>query len=805
MESLLQDMRYALRTFRNQRRFTFVIILTLAVGIGATAALFTVVNAVLLRPLRYRESDRLVRVYESNMRKDAAFFSVSAPDYLDWKEHSQTFEDLGAMTRAEDFSLVGRSEPEQVTAARVSANLFPLLGVQPMIGRSFLPEDDQANKEPVTILGYGIWERRFGKDDKVIGQTVALNGESYTVIGVMPSSFELPFNDGQMYLPLRFSNQDSNRARRFLRVIGRLKADSSLPQAQADLGLIAQRLEQQYPDSNDGWGVTIKDLKSVVVPEDFQGSLWLLLGAVGLVLLIACVNVANLLSARAASRQKEVGIRMALGANRLRLIRQLLTESAMMSVAAGILGLIISSWGIDLLLAIDPENIPRLKEISLDWSVLGFTFLISLVTAGIFGTVPALQASKIDVNSTLKDVARGSTAGPGVRRARNFMVVSEVALALIVVIGAGLVVKSFWQLQQVNPGFDPSQVLVMKINLPESKYPKREAIEGFYQQAQQRLSALPGVASVGTANIVPMGGGNSMNVFYVVGRPQSPGESEAAAFRIVSPSYFSTMKMGLVKGRFFEEHETRDSARVMVIDESMQRRYWPNEDPLGKQVNFGAPNDPPYMIVGISRDVKKSGLDSEALPTMYLSSLQFRPQAANTLVIRTNGDPSSLAPAARSQILSLDREQAVASIETMDDVISRSLAGRRFNMVIFAVFAVIAILLGTVGVYSVMAFIVTQRTHEIGIRMALGARRQDLVLMVLKQGMSLALVGVAVGLVASFVMTRIMSSMLFEVSPTDMNIFIAGSLVSLVVAPAACLLPARRATKVNPLTALREG
>jgi putative ABC transport system permease protein len=385
------------------------------------------------------------------------------------------------------------------------------------------------------------------------------------------------------------------------------------------------------------------------------------------------------------------------------------------------------------------------------------------------------------------------------------MVVSEVALALIVLIAAGLVVKSFWQLQQVNPGFDPKQVLTMKINLPDSKYPKREAIENFYRQATERLSALPGVASVGMANIVPMGGGNTMNVFYVVGRPQSPGESDAASFRIVSPGYLSTMKMALLKGRFFEDHETKDSVRVMIIDESMQRRYWPDEDPIGKEVNFGAPNDPPFTIVGIVRDVKKSGLDSEALPTMYLSSLQVRPQSATTLVIRTTGDPSSLASATRSQIRNLDNEQAVASMETMEDIISRSLAGRRFNMVLFSIFAVIAILLGGVGVYSVMAFLVTQRTQEIGIRMALGARRQDLISMILRQGMVLAVVGVAVGLAASFAMTRILSSMLFEVSPTDLKIFIVGALISLVVAPAACLIPARRATKVNPLTALREG
>jgi putative ABC transport system permease protein len=804
MDTLIKDIRYAVRACINNRRFTIVIVLTLAVGIGTTAALFTVVNAVILRPLTYKDSDQLLRVFESNPRKDSEFFSVSPPNYLDWKQHNQVFEDEAAMWRSEDLNMVATGEPEQVSATRVTANMFDVLGVAPAIGRGFLPEDEQPANEPVAMLSHRIWEHRFGEDKNILGQTLKLNGVNYTVIGVMPREFELPFNDGQLYLPLRFTEPDLNRGRRTLRVIGRMKPGVTLPQVQADLGSIARNLEQQYPNSNAGWGIALKELKSIVVPDEFKGSLMLLLGAVGFVLLIACVNVANLLSVRATSRQKEMAIRTALGATRGKLIRQLLIESALMSVSGGILGLLVAYWGVDILLKVNPEEIPRLNEISVDWQVLGFTFLISMLCVAIFGTIPAVQASKADVTTALKEASRGSTGGPGRRRMRDAMVVTEVALAVIVVIGAGLLVKSFRQLQQVDPGFDPSHVLTVGINLPESKYPKREAAESFFMQLAERISALPGVVSVGTANSVPMSGRNSMNVFFIEGRPLSPDQSEAAAYRIVSPSYFSTMKMPLLKGRLFEANETRDTARVMVIDESMQRRYWPNEDPIGRYVRFGGPKEPPSMIIGVVKDVKTGGLDSEALPTMYLSSLQMRPQHSTTFVIRTNGDPLNMAAATRSQIQGLDSEQAVASMEAMEDIVSRSLAGWRFNMVIFATFAVIAILLASVGIYSVIAYSVNQRTHEIGVRMALGAMRHSLMAMVLRQGMVLAIVGVCIGLGASFALTRIMSHMLFDVSPTDVAIFVTGAMLSLVVAPAACLIPARRATKVNPLRALRE-
>ena len=804
MDSLIQDLRYAVRSCLKQKKIAIIIIFTLAVGIGATAALFTVVNAVLLRSLRYKDSDRLVRIYESNLRKDSALFSVSPPNYLDWKQENRVLEEMATLSMMQDFNLVRGNQPEQVSATRVSSNLFPLLNVNPKFGRRFLPEDEQPNKEPVAILGYGVWERLLGKDEGVIGQTISLNGEKHTVIGIMPADFELPFNNGQIYLPLRFSNQDSIRARRYLRVIARVKAGVSLPQVQADLTAIAQRLERQYQDSNAGWGVAVKDLKSVVVPDDFRESLWLLLGAVGMVLLISCVNVANLFSAQASSRQKELAIRAALGATRIRLIRQLLIESAILSILGGLLGLLISYLGVRLLLAVNPEDIPRLSEIQIDWAVLIFTFLISLMTAAIFGTFPALQASKVNLNSTLKEVSRGATAGPNRRRAHNLLMISEVALALVVMIGAGLLVKSFRQLQQVAPGFDPSQVLAVKINLPESKYPKREAIESFFKEISSRLSALPGVTSVGTTNIVPMGPGNSMNAFTIVGRPQGPGESEAAAYRTVSPGFFSTLRISVLMGRLFEERETRETARVMVIDESMQRRFWPNENPLGKEIKFGGPDEPPYSIVGVVRDVKRSGLDKEVLPTMYLSSLQARPQPYTTVLIRTAGDPLSLVPNIRREIQSLDREQALASAETMEQIVSLSLAGRRFNLVIFSIFAVIGMVLAAVGIYCVIAHAVHQRTHELGVRLALGAQRLDIMLIVLKQGLALAVIGIGVGLMASFAMTRVMSNMLFQVSPINLLVFVVSALLSLIIAQLACLIPARRAMTVDPLTAIRE-
>lgn len=803
MDTILKDVRFAIRSSIKNWGLTIVIILTLAIGIGATVALFTIVNAVVLQPLAYKNSDQLVRVYESNIRKISATFSVSPPNYKDWKKQNRAFSDMAALSRTENYNLLLGSAPEQATVTQVSSNLFSLLGTEPIVGRDFVSDDELLSKEPVVMLSHNIWNQRFGKDKNIIGRSLTLNSQSYTIVGVMPAGFELPFNVAQLYIPLRFSVKDEIRARRYLRVIGRLKDGVSSSDAQIDLGTTAKSIERQYPESNTGWGVVIRDLKTVVVPDDFRGSLILLLGAVGMVLLIACVNVASLLSAKASSRQKEIAIRTALGTTRFKLIRQLLTESVVIAIPGGILGLIVAYFGIGLLTSINPEDIPRLKEITFSWQVLGVTFILSLLTAAIFGIIPAIQASKPDLTSVIKDAAKGGATNNSSRYALNTLVVIEVALGLVVVISAGLLVKSFQKLQRVDAGFDPSQVITATIDLPESKFLNPEATESFFKQLTAKLLSFPGVTSIGRINILPMGGGNSMNAFSIVGRPQKPGEVEAASYRVVTASYFHTMNIQRVKGRYFYDYESKDSSRVMLIDESAAHQYWPSEDPIGKFIKFGKPTDEPYMVVGIVKDVKKDGLDSEALPTLYLLSSQAPPQPSVSLVIRTKNDPLVLAPAIRNEVWSLDKEQTVARIETMEKLLSTSLSRWRLNLVIFTTFAVIAILLTTIGLYSVISFSVGQRVHEIGVRMALGADQWALIFMILKHGLILTLIGIGIGVTASFALTRIMTNMLFDVSPTDITIFLTVSLFLLLIDQVACFIPARRAIKVDPLIAIR--
>lgn len=803
MDTILKDVRFAIRSSIKNWGLTIVIILTLAIGIGATVALFTIVNAVVLQPLAYKNSDQLVRVYESNIRKISATFSVSPPNYKDWKKQNRAFSDMAALSRTENYNLLLESAPEQATVTQVSSNLFSLLGTEPIVGRDFVSDDELLSKEPVVMLSHNIWNQRFGKDKNIIGRSLTLNSQSYTIVGVMPAGFELPFNVAQLYIPLRFSVKDEIRARRYLRVIGRLKDGVSSSDAQIDLGTIAKSIERQYPESNTGWGVVIRDLKTVVVPDDFRGSLILLLGAVGMVLLIACVNVASLLSAKASSRQKEIAIRTALGTTRFKLIRQLLTESVVIAIPGGILGLIVAYFGIGLLTSINPEDIPRLKEITFSWQVLGVTFILSLLTAAIFGIIPAIQASKPDLTSVIKDAAKGGATNNSSRYALNTLVVIEVALGLVVVISAGLLVKSFQKLQRIDAGFNPSQVITATIDLPESKFLNPEATESFFKQLTAKLLSFPGVTSIGRINILPMGGGNSMNAFSIVGRPQKPGEVEAASYRVVTASYFQTMNIQRVKGRYFYDYESKDSSRVMLIDESAAHQYWPSEDPIGKFIKFGKPTDEPYMVVGIVKDVKKDGLDSEALPTLYLLSSQAPPQPSVSLVIRTKNDPLVLAPAIRNEVWSLDKEQTVARIETMEKLLSTSLSRWRLNLVIFTTFAVIAILLTTIGLYSVISFSVGQRVHEIGVRMALGADQWALIFMILKHGLILTLIGIGIGITASFALTRIMTNMLFDVSPTDITIFLTVSLFLLLIDQVACFIPARRAIKVDPLIAIR--
>jgi putative ABC transport system permease protein len=803
METLIQDIRYAIRVLLKSPGFTAVALLTLTLGIGANSAIFSVVNAVLLRPLPYEESERLVFITERSPVLEG--MSVAYPNYLDWREQNGVFDNIGVYRRV-SFNLTGNGEPERLLGGEVSAELFNALKTKPALGRTFLAEEDVAGANPVVVLSYGLWQRRFGKDTDVIGQTITLNARPHTIIAVMPPDFRFP-SGVDLWVPvgLNADNPSWNRGNHpGLYAIARLKPGVTASQAHAEMDTIAARLEQQYPASNTGNRVTVTPLFNRIV-GDIRPALLVLLAAVGFVLLIACANVANLLLARAAARQKEIAVRMALGASRGRLIRQLLTESMILSVTGGALGLLLAVWGTDLLVAISPDNIPRFAEIKLDNRVLGFTAGIALVTGILFGLAPALHASKLNLNEILKEGGRSATAGLRRQRVRSLLVISEVAIALVLLIGAGLLIKSFLRLQQVDPGFNPDNVLTAGIPLPRTKYlepPKRIA---FYEALFSRIAALPGVQAVGAVSELPIEGG-SQTYFIVEDRPIPPREEmPLTEYSLVSTGYFKALGLRLLKGREFDERDVRDAPFACIIDENFAEQYWPGQDPIGKRLKYGGadPGNPWSTVVGVVANVRYQGLDQES-PRVQL----FLPYGQATflgasLVIRTAGDPSSLASAVRNEVLAIDADLPVFEIRTMNEVLKESVATRRLYMTLLGIFAGVAMVLAAIGLYGVMAYSVTQRTHEIGIRMALGARQRDVLRLVVGQGLVLALEGVVIGLIAAFALTRLMSSLLFAVSATDLSTFVVIALILTGVALGATFIPARRATKVDPMVALR--
>jgi putative ABC transport system permease protein len=694
----------------------------------------------------------------------------------------------------------------------VTADFFHVLGVKPLLGRTLLPDVDRPGGERVAVISHALWQRRFGADQNMVGKSIRLDDESFTVVGVMPPEFQYPDTDSELwaasrdivpatYLP---ENPDPTtiRSLHYLNVIARLKPGVTREQAQAEMETISSRLEAQYPNENTGHTSRVVALHEQVV-GDVRSALLVLLGAVGFVLLIACANVANLLLARATARQKEMSIRTALGAGRLRLIRQMLTESTLLSLAGGAVGLMLALWGVDLLVALSPENLPRLKEIGLDGRVVGFTLAVSVLTGMIFGLAPALQASKQDLTSALKESARGSMGGFGRRRTRNLLVIAEVALALVLLIGAGLMVRSFWRLQRVDPGFNPQNLLTMELSLPSSKYAKEEQMADFYKRVMGRIETLPGVESVGATWMLPLSGQDAGSGMDIEGRPHAaPGEGLRSTFSSVSARYFRTMGIPLVRGRDFTDQDTATTPGVVIINETFARRYFPGEDPLGKRMKRGGENRPWLTIVGIVGDVRHLSLADEPRTEFYLSSLQT-PYPFMNVVVRTASDPVNLMTAIRQEVWAVDRDQPVANVETMRQRVADALAGARFNTLLLGLFAAVAMILSAVGIYGIMAYSVIQRTHEIGIRMALGAGQRDILRMVVGQGMRLALVGVALGLFASFALTRVMASLLYGVTATDPLTFAGVALALLIVALLACYLPARRATKVDPMVALR--
>ena len=806
MGILIQDLRYALRMLWKNLSFTVVAIVALALGIGANTTIFSAVNALLLRPFNFTDADALVVVWErppnTNFRN-----MVSPANFLDVREQQTVFSHV-AIYNNNSINLTDGDKPERLEVASVSPEMFNALDVHAALGRTFTKEEEQAGRDKVVILTNDFWHRRYASDPAILNQTLMLNGQLYTVVGIMPEDFNFPPNNGDIMLPFVLTDKTKEeRGNHYVRMLGRLKPGVTFAQANAELGAIAGRLSAQYPDFNSNRTIAVESLKADYVRGPRPG-LIVLLGAAGFVLLLACANVANLLLVRAASRQKEIAIRMALGASRYRLIRQLLTESVLIALCGGVFGLLVAVWGIDLMKAGIPLSLSRYlpgwKNVGIDAQVFWFTLGVSILTGIIFGLAPALQATKTDFNEALKDGGRTSGGGFNRNRLRGVLVVAEVAVSLTLLIGAGLMIKSFYEILKVEPGFKSESVLVADVALPRTKYEDKTARINFYEQAIERVGALPNVQQAGATNILPLSRSNTDSAFHVVGRPlPEKGREPQANFRVISPHYLEAMGIPLRRGRHITASDRADTQRVVIVNEYLAGKFFPNEDPLGKRLNFGGDEEKDnYEIIGIAGNIKHESLVVDTWSEVYVPLTQ-EPWYSMSIVVRAPGDPLQLAGAVQREIQAIDKDQPIYNVRTMERVVSESLAPQRVIMGMLGVFALIALVLASVGIYAVMSYAVTQRTHEIGIRMALGAQPRDILNMIVRQGMLLAAVGVTLGLVASYWLMQAMTKILYDVSPTDPVTFAGISLLLLLVAFAANYIPARRATKVDPMIALR--
>jgi putative ABC transport system permease protein len=804
MQTLWQDLRYGVRMLLKNRAFTLVAVMALALGIGANTAIFSVVNAVLLRPLPYEESDRLMFLAEHN--EQLGDFSIAYPNYLDWREQNQVFEHL-AVFRRQSYNLTGGSQPQRLLGGQVSVDFFNALRVKPLLGNSFTAEDDKPGASPVAILGYGLWQRLFAGDQQIVGKSITLSAKSYLIIGVMPKGFVFP-REVELWTPVGQQAAQPGWLDRGnhpgIFGIARLKQGATLEQARADMAGLAARLEQQYPKENAATGIIVVPYLERLV-GDIRPALLILFAAVGFVLLIACANVANLLLGRASARQKEIAVRLSLGASRWRIVRQLLTESLLLALAGGACGLLLAWWGVELLVSLSPANTPRLAEIGLDRWVLGFTVLLSLATGIFFGLAPAWQASKTDLHETLKDAARGSSGGLRRQRFRSALVIAEIAISLLLLIGSGLMIKSFSRLQAVNPGFNPDNLLTFQVALPRAQYSDDQQKIHFYNELVQRIHTLPGVQAAAASSGLPLGNNGNQTAFTVEGQalPEA-GQIPTAEVMSISPGYFHTLGTNVIKGRDFTGQDSKDSQYAVIIDETFAKRYWNDEEVIGRQIRFGAPpNGRLATVIGVVERVKMDSLDTDSNRVQAYFAYSQLPSDSMNITARTVVEPIALAGAARAEVQAIDKNQPLYNLRTMEQIRTESVASRRLTMLLLGIFAAVALLLAAVGIYGVISYAVTQRTHEIGIRMALGAQTGDVLRLILGQGMTLALLGVAIGLAAALALTRLMSELLFEVQATDPLTFISIALLLTFVVLLACYIPARRAMKVNTIEALR--
>ncbi|MBA2584971.1 MAG: ABC transporter permease [Chthoniobacterales bacterium] len=818
---MMNDIRYAFRALVKSPAFTIIAIATMALAIGANTAVFSLVNALLIHPLPYQAPQELVLLWEKFSGQGLEVIPVSVPEYLDYEKQTRSFTGIAAFDYA-NLNLTGGEMAERIQGAVVSPSLFPVLGIEPIKGRVFSATEFGEGRDNVVVISARLWQRRFNSDPQMLGKDISLNGRKFTVVGIMPAKFEFPiplFNiqggqfSGQVdiWKPIAFTKDElESRGSRSYGVLARLKPGVTMAQAQAEINTINANWITQFPDNYSPptrFGASLYSLHEQVI-GGMRTALWILLGAVALVLLIACANLTTMLLARAGGRVREFAIRVALGAGRLQLLRQTLSESVLLAVIGGLAGTLLAVWGLDLLRAIGTQTVPRIAEANLDLRVLLVTLLVSVGTGILFGLIPALASGNPELTEALKEGGRGSTTGVRRNRLRNALVVAEVALALVLLISAGLLMKSFARLQSVDPGFNPKNVLTMELALPQLKYPRGKPVIDFYAEVERRVARLPGVRHVSLTSILPLSGSNSDNSFHIEGRP----EAETKVFpdeeiRIVTPDHFRVLETPLIKGRFFTEADSADAPGVIIINQAMAKKYWPGEDVLGKRINFDD-SDPQKIqwitIVGVVGDIRHRGLDSEAKPEYYRPHPQL-PYRSMVLAVRSLQDPRALVSSIRRELQAFDPEQPLANVKTFEQITAESIAPRRLSVVLLGVFAAIALVLASVGIYGVMSFLVVQRTHEIGVRMVLGAQRNDVLLLVVGRAARLVLIGTAVGLLLAFFSTRALGAMLYNVAAFDLSTFALVTISLALVALFASYIPALRATRADPMIALGHG